>query len=575
MRKIKFLLTFAIFFLLNSLMIIQVYAGKPKLYMNYYSVQVVTKNNTKLVQITAYFSLKGMKESSFKAVVCCDVRRDKSEIVHKRKADGTIDYQDYYNQSKTNFYDYSSEKFRVKSKNADYKLELSKPIDQINLFPGLNVCGFNFHIESSSGEKIYSTVNKKHKKPYQSLSLWGPKIKVNGVDLKQNVNKNGKVGLEVTLKYDAIGLSGENVMEEIYLFDDNNHNISATDKSYSLLGLVGSEKTTYMDNDGLRITSTFFLPNSALNPYPGEHKYQIAAIVYRQKNMEIKDIKGSSYFYYNKGSKYTTSSPDPVLNPKPKTDFKDDGSSSSFIKVAGVIAGLAAIAFDVMSNSDNSSKSNASASTSSSSKSGTLNGHVWIDLGLPSGTCWATCNVGATSPYQYGNYYAWGECWPKSKADDYSEDNYRYYKDKGNEFVVTKYNNSDRRTKLNDATEDVACALWGGDCSWVTPTRAQFQELIDYCDWTWTTVNNINGYKIKSRKNGKEIFLAAGGQKSAYSSFDVLEGNSGYYMTCERDINSNMEFMYALAFNSSHHKIYNDERRSSGYLVRPVCRPNR
>ncbi|MBO6050674.1 MAG: hypothetical protein J6P65_01685 [Bacteroidales bacterium] len=574
MRKIKFLLTFAIFFLLNSLMITQVYAGKPKLYMNNYSVQVVTKDNTKLVQITAYFSLKGMKESSFKAVVCCDVRRDKSEIVRKIKADRTTDHVDYYEQSKRDYYNFSSKTYRVKSKNADYKLELLVPINQMNLFPGMNVCGVNFHLESSSGIKIYSIVNKKHKSPYQSVTLWGPKIKINAVDLKQNVTRNGKVGLEVTINYDAIGLLGENVVEQIYLFDDDGFNISATDKSYSLNGLVGSEKEEYMNRDKLTNTSIYFLPNSALNPSPDERKYHIAAIVYRQKNMDIKDIKGSSYFYYKKGNKHTTNSPEVVLTHKPKTDYEDDDSSSSFFKVAGIIVGLAAIAVDAMSNSDNSSKSSASSSTSSSSKSGSLNGHVWIDLGLPSGTCWATCNVGATSPYQYGNYYAWGECWPKSKADDYSEDNYRYYKEKNGYFVVTKYNNNDRRTKLNDATEDVACALWGGDCSWVMPTRAQFQELIDYCDWTWTTVNNINGYKIKSRKNGKEIFLAAGGEKSAYSSFDVLEGRSGYYMTSERDINSNVKFIYALVFDSGHHKIYNDERRSNGYLVRPVCKPN-
>ena len=118
--------------------------------------------------------------------------------------------------------------------------------------------------------------------------------------------------------------------------------------------------------------------------------------------------------------------------------------------------------------------------------SGTANGHEYVDLGLPSGNLWATCNVGAESPEDYGDYFAWGETEPK---ECYSQDNYKWYV--GTSY--TKYNNTDKKTTL-ELSDDAANVNWGGD--WRMPTRAEHEELTNHCSWTWTTINNINGYMI-------------------------------------------------------------------------------
>lgn len=126
-----------------------------------------------------------------------------------------------------------------------------------------------------------------------------------------------------------------------------------------------------------------------------------------------------------------------------------------------------------------------------------------IDLGLPSGTKWACCNVDDTRskqrPENYGSYYAWGEV--KSK-DYYSQDTYEYYKDGkyviiGSEIAGTNY--------------DVAHVKWGG--SWVMPTKGQFEELRANCTWKWITQNGVNGVLFKGA-NGGSIFLPAAGYRA-------------------------------------------------------------
>ena len=137
------------------------------------------------------------------------------------------------------------------------------------------------------------------------------------------------------------------------------------------------------------------------------------------------------------------------------------------------------------------------------------NGHACVDLGLPSGTLWATCNVGATTPEGYGDYYAWGETTTKST---YDWSTYFDTHDGGNTF--TKYNSKGGKTVL-DLEDDAAHVNWGG--SWRMPTYAEWQELCDNCTWTWTTQNGINGFKVTSKKAGytdKFIFLPAAGERN-------------------------------------------------------------
>lgn len=133
---------------------------------------------------------------------------------------------------------------------------------------------------------------------------------------------------------------------------------------------------------------------------------------------------------------------------------------------------------------------------------GIESGYQWVDLGLPSGIKWASCNVGAEKPEDYGNYYAWGEVLPK---EDYSWATYKYAN--GNYNKLTKYCNQasfgangfiDNKTTL-DPEDDAAYMNWGG--SWRMPTYAEWLELLNYCTWTWTTQNGINGYQVASKTN--------------------------------------------------------------------------
>lgn len=141
---------------------------------------------------------------------------------------------------------------------------------------------------------------------------------------------------------------------------------------------------------------------------------------------------------------------------------------------------------------------------------GTENGHEWVDLGLPTGTKWATCNIGATEPEEFGNYYAWGEVTPK---EVYDWDTYKY----GRYNQFTKYNTDSRygrngfadgKTVL-ELEDDAAHFNWGG--KWRMPTSVQLEELIEECCWVWTDnyrwyVAGFIVYKAKSSNDrGREI----------------------------------------------------------------------
>ena len=135
-----------------------------------------------------------------------------------------------------------------------------------------------------------------------------------------------------------------------------------------------------------------------------------------------------------------------------------------------------------------------------------------VDLGLPSGTLWATCNLGASKAEEYGDYFAWGETKPKR---EYNFNTYIWCNNSHNS--VTKYctnksfgNNgfTDGKTEL-DIADDAAYVNWGSD--WRVPSYNQIKELVNYCNWKWTTINGIKGYEVKSRKNKNSIFLPAAG----------------------------------------------------------------
>ena len=165
-------------------------------------------------------------------------------------------------------------------------------------------------------------------------------------------------------------------------------------------------------------------------------------------------------------------------------------------------------------NGINTDQNGGNSNTGSDNATGTANGHGYVDLGLPSGLKWATCNVGATSPKEYGDYYAWGETEPNT---NYDWSTYKWCD--GSETTLTKYNiNSsygtvDNKTVL-ELADDAARANWGG--VWRMPTDAEWTELRENCTWTWTSDYNGTGVKgriVTSNINGNSIFLPAAGSR--------------------------------------------------------------
>lgn len=175
------------------------------------------------------------------------------------------------------------------------------------------------------------------------------------------------------------------------------------------------------------------------------------------------------------------------------------------------------------------------------------NGYEFVDLGLSSGLKWATCNVGASSPEEYGNYYAWGEIETKSS---YEQNN-----------SVTNGQQIDDFS--GNPQYDAARANWGG--TWRMPTRAEFEELIDECTWTWATQEGNYGYKVTG-PNGNHIFLPAAGYWNGASLFNA--GERGYYWSSTPN-DSNTKLACHLNFYSGYHGT-RWSSRSYGQSVRPV-----
>ncbi len=132
------------------------------------------------------------------------------------------------------------------------------------------------------------------------------------------------------------------------------------------------------------------------------------------------------------------------------------------------------------------------------------NGHEYVDLGLPSGTLWATCNVGASAPEEYGDKFAWGEITIVKNDYDWSEYKHGVYnEDDTTNYGMIKYNNIDGKTIL-DPEDDAATQIWGG--SWRMPTKQEMRELCTECKWNPTTKNETVGYDVVGI-NGNSIFL--------------------------------------------------------------------
>lgn len=201
---------------------------------------------------------------------------------------------------------------------------------------------------------------------------------------------------------------------------------------------------------------------------------------------------------------------------------------------------------------------NQSKSTPNSKTRGILNGHEWVDLGLS--VKWATCNVGANSPSDYGGYYAWGETRTKSR---YDWDNcFDCLDNKGDRWGTYKISGQTHITPSSG--HDTARENWGS--TWRMPTDAENEELCKKCKWTWTTKNGHKGYNVTG-SNGNSIFLPTAGSRYGASFGDV--GSEAYYWS------STLSFLYAslcarnLYFASRYYNTGNCSRRN-GLCIRPV-----
>lgn len=195
---------------------------------------------------------------------------------------------------------------------------------------------------------------------------------------------------------------------------------------------------------------------------------------------------------------------------------------------------------------------------------GIINGHAYIDLGLPSGTLWATCNLGSATPEGFGDYYAWGETSPKPT---YDWNTYQHCNGYSNQ--LTKYCNTasygyngftDQLSELLPV-DDAATVHWGE--GWRMPTKTEWDELTQCTTNSWTTKCGVNGW-FYTGPNGNTLFIPAAGCRD-----DVYSDNEGHYWASSLNLYW-PECAYDLFFYSSYYEV-SHFYRYRGCAIRPVC----
>lgn len=196
---------------------------------------------------------------------------------------------------------------------------------------------------------------------------------------------------------------------------------------------------------------------------------------------------------------------------------------------------------------------------------------AWVDLGLS--VQWYSVNLGATTPEGYGDYYAWGEVWPRNV---YSWANYTYgdYDSETSTYTMYKYNTLesygtvDNKTTL-EASDDVATAVLGSGAR--IPTKAEWQELLDNTTAEWTTQNGVNGRRFTA-SNGNSLFLPAAGYRNGSSLFS--DGALGYCWSSSL-LESYPDYAWNVGFGSGGQGVSgNGCRRYYGLSVRAVRSQN-
>ena len=191
-------------------------------------------------------------------------------------------------------------------------------------------------------------------------------------------------------------------------------------------------------------------------------------------------------------------------------------------------------------------------------------GVSYVDLGLPSGNLWATKNIGANAPEDYGLYFAWGET---TGYVDAAARNAALGRSDG--FSTAAYIATGANQISADLTiqQDAVHAYLGGD--WMMPTSFEFKELYDNCTSVWTTENGVYGRRFTSNNNSKYIFIPAAGNWGGNSTYNI--GSYGYYWSSSYSSNTNG---YVLSFHSGGVAPYGTTSRRVGLTIRPVKSPN-
>ena len=313
----------------------------------------------------------------------------------------------------------------------------------------------------------------------------------------------------------------------------------------TLIVLLAKPRT---DGPDLSITS---LPDTTTIVNPPPVTVQVTGVSLDRTNLTM-----------TVGGTYTLTA---TVTPSNATDKSVSWSSSSTaiatVSSSGVVTAKAAGNATITVRTTDGGKTatcNVTVNAASSSDS-------YVDLGLS--VKWATCNVGATRPEEYGSYFAWGEISTKSI---YDWSTYQWCRGSGT--TLTKYNsngsygNIDYKTVL-DLSDDAARAKLGSP--WRMPTQAEQEELLNNCTWTWTTMSGVKGYKVSGTKSGYTgnwIFLPAAGYYKEDSRSNA--GSSGYYWSSMLE-SSGTTLAYYISFSSSvKSQSYSD--RYYGRSVRPV-----
>ena len=258
-----------------------------------------------------------------------------------------------------------------------------------------------------------------------------------------------------------------------------------------------------------------------------------------------------------------TVSPSDATNPNTLWDSSDPAVAT--VSDSGLVTAVSEGSPTITVTTEDGGKTATCQVTVNKKGAGYVDGHEYVDLGLS--VMWATCNVGASSPEEYGDYFAWGET--STKRDD-SWATYQWCE--GRDSTLTKYNvNSDygsvdNRTQL-EMPDDAASANWSE--KWRMPTPAEWSELWDNCIAMWTIQNGVMGRKFISMKNKNSIFIPAAGRWYEGSLSD--EGSHGFYWSTSLDTDA-PDSARCVDFNSRGFSIISSSR-SIPLSVRPVYAP--